>query len=231
MHLSYRKDGQASRKIETVQHIFLFHNTRTIQQLPYIAYSNMWWKFETHKANLTSIPRLLADLKAELATSLQIQPFDKVFDEDILSSNYEKIYMLDKSIEGVINSTHVDFEVIYRFIEMKQQTEKHIEELLLKRAIRYAEWKKEFIKLTDRQIAVTETIKELEHIDRSIQKLVSKRSRIDIMSATMFHNMINTLLKAAGYDKQNMPYSAFTNALNKGLIDERVYKKLMTYCK
>lgn len=198
----------------------------------------MWWSLKTLKvngsncnANHTIIPELLTKLQTEFDTTLQIQPFDKVFDEDSLASNYEKIHMLDKSIEHVLNTTPIDFDVMYRFIELKQETEKHIEDILLSRTIRYAEWKKEVLILTERQLEVMETIKELTHIDASINMLLSKCSKVDIISATMFHNMINTLLKVAGYDKQNIPYSAFTTAFNKGLIDMTVYKRLITYYK
>lgn len=198
----------------------------------------MWWSLKALKVNdsnckvnHTIIPKLLTKLQIELDTSLQIQPFDKVFDEDSLSSNYEKIHMLDRSIEHILNTTPIDFDVMYRFIELKQQTEKDIEDILLQRAIRYAEWKKEVMILTERQLEVMDTIKELKHIDTSIQRLLSSRPKVDIMFATMFHHMINTLLKVAGYDKQNIPYLAFTTAFNKGLIDMKVCKRLITYYK
>ena len=181
--------------------------------------------FQKVPRNHTCIARIITEKESELRSKLDIQPFDEIYDDDALNSKYDELNSLNNEIEYALRKCP---KAIKELMNIKQNLELHIDELLLQRAIKYADWKKEVMRLSEIKIQLSNEIKELEEIDASINNLVKKRKKLDIMSVTMFHNMINTLLRVSGYQKENTPYNAFTTAFKKDLIDNRVYKKLVS---
>ena len=174
----------------------------------------------------TCIPELISDLQLKLKTRLSIEPFDEIHDEDALNATYDKIKILNNDIDNALKQTPLVYKTLYELMNKKQETEKHLDDLLLERAVKYAEWKKQVMQLTDEKLKLSDQIKELRSIDVNVKSLLKSWSRVDSMVAVKFHNMINTLLKLSGYQKENTPYAAFTSAFNKGLIDKTLYKRL-----
>jgi hypothetical protein len=181
--------------------------------------------FQKVPRNHTCIARIITEKEFELRSKLDIQPFDEIYDDDALNSKYDELNCLNNEIEYAIRKSP---KVIKELMNIKQDIESHIDELLLQRAIKYADWKKEVMRLSEIKIQLSNEIKELGDIDVSINNLLKKRKKLDVLSVTLFHHMINTLLSVSGYQKENIPYNAFKTAFNKGLIDNNVYKKLVS---
>jgi hypothetical protein len=184
--------------------------------------------FQKAPCNHTCISRIITDKESELRAKLDVQPFDEIYDDDVLNNKYDELNYLNEKLQKALCKYPKGHYIVQNLTRPKQILETQIEELLLQRAIKYADWKKEVMRLSDMKIQLSNQIKELEHIDASIDNLMKKRTKLDVMSITMFHNMINTLLSVSGYQKENTPNNAFAIAFNKGLIDNRVYKKLVS---
>lgn len=189
----------------------------------------MFWKraMFTQKGYETCIPKLVSRLQERLINIPDIIPFDKVYDEDTLNGSYEKLEILNHRIEDIMNAKIIDREALCEFIHMKESTEQDIEELLLDRFMKYAEWKKGVMKISEDTIQINEYLCELATIDLEFEKLTNRRIKIDTFAVTKFHNMVNTLLHLSSYRKENLPSLAFASAFNKGLIDNKLYKRLI----
>jgi hypothetical protein len=189
----------------------------------------MFWKraMFTQKGYETCIPRLISNLQERLNNIPDIIPFDKLYDEDTLNGSYEKLEILNQRIDEIMNAQRLDTETLREFVHMKQSTEQDIESLLLDRFMKYAEWKKGVMKITEDTIQFHEYLCDLAAIDIEFQKLMNKRIKMDTFAVTKFHNMVNTLLHISSYRKENLPSLAFASAYNKGLIDSKLYKRLI----
>jgi ABC-type phosphate transport system auxiliary subunit len=173
----------------------------------------------------TCISTLIREFQLELNTKLDVQPFDEIYDEDVLNNKYDELRALNELIKCTQGQSP---DVVQRYMHTQENIEEQIQELLLQRAIKYADWKKEVMRLSETKLQLSHQIQDLKHIDANISKLMKKRTKLDVMSTTTFHNMINTLLSVCGYQKENTPYHAFTVAFNKGLIHNSVYKRLVS---
>lgn len=175
----------------------------------------------------TCVPTLIGDFQQRLHDVSHIIPFDKIYDEDTLNGCYEKLEIVEACIQELYKKRSIDNYKLQQFIVKKENIETEIEALLLQREIKYAEWKKEVLRIGDETIQITNHIKELLAIEKEIHKLfLNKRKGREALMAAMFHNMMNTLLQLSSYKKENTPLLAFASAFKKGLIDAQVYTRL-----
>jgi hypothetical protein len=176
----------------------------------------------------TRVPTLIGQLQQRLRDVSYIIPFDKTYDEDTLNGCYEKLEIVEACIQEVYKKRIIDNSKLQQFMVKKENIETEIEVLLLQREIKYAEWKKEVLRIGDETTKITNHIKELYGIEKEIHKLFlnKHKGRREALMAAMFHNMVNTLLTLSSYEKENMPLLAFASAFKKGLIDANVYNKL-----
>jgi predicted transcriptional regulator len=181
--------------------------------------------FQQAQVNNSCIPTLISKLQLELNSKLDVQPFDEIHDEDVLYIKYDELHALNEKIKYTRGQSP---DVVQRLMHTQENLEEQIQELLLKRAIKYADWKKEVMRLSETKLQLSQQIQDLKHIDANINKLMKRRTKLDVMSTTTFHNMINTLLSVSGYQKENTTYHAFTAAFNKGLINNSAYKRLVS---
>jgi predicted transcriptional regulator len=165
-------------------------------------------------------------MKLKLNSKLEVVPFDEIYDEEPLNNKYDALNSLNEAIKYTRGQSP---EIIQKLMDTQENLEEEIQELLLQRTMKYGDWKKEVMQQSETKIQLSIKIQELKHIDTYINKVVKRRAKLDVMSTTTLHNMINTLLNISGYQKVNSPYHAFTTAFKNGLIDNNAYNKLVSY--
>ncbi len=184
----------------------------------------MWSKPLSFK---TCIPQLISQYQKKL-DSLVIKSFDIIYDEDHLNSTYEKLDILSNKIADVLREPVIDYDVLNKFMDMKQSTEQEIEELLLQRAVKYAEWKKHVMQIHEERTKLEEEFQELMSIENEFNRIMQNRKKLDVLTVAKLHHKVNVLLKLSGHAKENTPYASFFSAYNKQLIDNALCKRLIS---
>lgn len=175
-------------------------------------------KFHTINKVVSCVPSIIDKLTQKLESKQFIQPFDQVFDEDQLEASYHKLNVINELLEKEPCNQNI--------LEHKKDIENDIENLLLSRIVKYSEWKQSILKNMDDVIEIQKQINELIVIQQHIQNFMSNRKKTDVITLTLFHNMINTLLHISSHKKENTPYGTFISAYKKGVISKELFEKL-----
>ena len=180
--------------------------------------------------------------------SAQLQPFDKIFDDDILKARQEQLNIISEEIQNIevrlvdALNTNSDYESIsdnneYNKVATKlsifqnlyTSVEEEIKKLCARRAQLYDAWKESYEKTGIKLVDAQKKMELVNDISKSLTDVYQSKCppRNNILMLLHLFSQMNTLLGALGHDRESSPFAAFQSAHNKELIDEDTYATLV----
>ena len=180
--------------------------------------------------------------------SVQLQPFENIFDDDILKGRQEQLNIIKDEIKNIelrlvdalgSNSDYEsisDNEVFNKiaskltiFQNLQKSVEEEIKKLCTRRAQLYDAWKESYEKTGIKIVDVQKKLELVKDIQKSLTDVHQSKCppRNNILMLLHLHSQMNALLGALGHERESSPFAAFQSARNKELIDENTYASLV----
>jgi DNA repair exonuclease SbcCD ATPase subunit len=194
---------------------------------------------------MAALATIKADLKDEI-NSLQnaLIPFDRLFDEDELEANREKLSILHDEVDRLENSLitsicsqqgaysdaryQAALEKLRTFTARYEAVKNKIAAMLFEREVKHDVWKQSYTKVSEEIMTRNTSLQRIEKLETELEKVRAMKIKVrhNIVLLISLHSQVNFLLALRGTRKQNLPFAAFKSAHTEKLIDDDTYKAL-----